>query len=146
VQRVRTVVVSILCEQNLTVLLAITPNGPIIQIPCKIEVRKGRKVELQFGENAPQIEKLEHLANVRQVALNIHVRQQTAHVATLSPTVSISFGEPLAERRQVYGTVLSGCGRWLGDVISSGGLPALGDPISESDKTGVCLLRLLHHL
>jgi hypothetical protein len=46
VERVRTVMVSILGEQHLTLLLAVIPKGPIVKASREVEVRERHEVEL----------------------------------------------------------------------------------------------------
>lgn len=74
-ERVRTVVVSIGGEQYPTVPLAEIPEGPIVEVARELKIAKRHQAEVEVIEDSPEIEGVEQLVKVTQVALNIHVRE-----------------------------------------------------------------------
>jgi len=66
--------VSILGEQYPTVPLTSIPKGSVVEIAWEIKIGERHQVEVKLGKDSPEVEYFQQLAEVRQMALNVHVR------------------------------------------------------------------------
>jgi hypothetical protein len=72
-KRILALVISIIREEDPSVLLATVPKRTVVETVWKLEIGERREVEVKLRENGPQIERFQQLAKVGQVALDIHV-------------------------------------------------------------------------
>ena len=78
-KRVRVFMVSVVGQQNPFMLLTVIPKRTVVEIFWKV-VGKSLQVEVKSHEHIPEAEIHKELAKIQQMAFDVYIRQQPAHV------------------------------------------------------------------